>query len=89
MDKNTIIKRAALGIILFICIINAWWFIAVPVGIIGCVYFDFYVESVIAGVMYDSLFGMISSMGIRAYIGTMISLFILMIISVSKKFIRK
>ncbi len=50
--------RIALDAIVFIAVLLGWWYVAIPIGIIGAWVFPRYAELVIAGFLYDILFGM-------------------------------
>ena len=88
MNKN-ILFRIIVDLILLLSVLNGWWFIALPVGIIGMYMYPYFIESIIAGVMYDSLFGLISGMGIRVYMGMILAVFIYVSLSAIKKVVRK
>ena len=59
--------RITLDVILFLLVIFGWWFVAIPVAAIGAWVFPSYAEIVIAGFLYDALFGMNRGMGIMGY----------------------
>lgn len=86
--NRSIITRIVIDILIFFFIINGWWFIAVPLIGIGAWKFSFIPEIVIAGVMYDALFGMTSSYGVWGYVGTIVAAVIICIAQVIKKMIR-
>jgi hypothetical protein len=67
---TSIYSRIILSIIIAIAILNGWWFIAVPVLIFGTWLFSFSLEWIVAGVIYDALFGMAPGMGLWGYAGT-------------------
>jgi len=43
-------------LMIIVCLAAPWW-VALPLGIIGIVLFPWYVEIIIAGALYDTLFG--------------------------------
>jgi hypothetical protein len=55
--------RIALDAIVFISVLLGWWFVAIPVGIVGAWVFPRYAELVIAGFIYDVLYSMPHGMG--------------------------
>jgi hypothetical protein len=83
-----IILRISLYIVIFLSIIAGWWLVAVPLLIFGAWQLSFRVELIIAGLMYDSLFGMIPGTGVWGYIGTIVSLAILLVFITLKRILR-
>ncbi len=80
---NKPLTRILIDLILFISVLNGWWFVALPLVILVGWFFPFFIELLIAGIMYDSLFGFTPSLGTSGYQGTIsagvlfIALFIL------------
>jgi len=56
-----------LDVIVFVSVLFGWWYIAIPVGVIGAWVFPRYAELAIAGFIYDALFGIGRGMGIFGY----------------------
>jgi hypothetical protein len=69
-------------------ILNGWWLLALPLLIVGIWKFSFKAEILIAGIIYDALFGMIPGTGLHGYIGTITAIFILIILGLFKKLVR-
>ncbi len=88
MNKK-ILPRIIIDLILFLSVLNGWWFVALPLGLIGAYMYAHFVEIIIAGIIYDSLFGYIPGMGNRAYIGTIVAVVIYGTLSGLKKVVRK
>ena len=88
MNKK-IISRIIINLILCVSVLNGWWFVAVPLGLIGAYVYSYFVEIIIAGIAYDSLFGLVPGMGIRAYMGIIISGVGIGVVGLMKKVIRK
>ena len=88
MKTNAYI-RIFLDILVFAFIINAWWFIALPIALVCAWFFSYYLELIIAGIAYDSLFGMVGIMGIWGYGGTIISLTLFLVVVFLKKVMRR
>ncbi|MES2314925.1 MAG: hypothetical protein V4524_03275 [Patescibacteria group bacterium] len=86
--NRSIIFRILIDIALFISIINGWWFIAFPLVLIGIWRLYFVVEIIVAGIMYDALFGMIPAAGIWGYAGTITACIILVVFYFLKKIVR-
>ena len=74
--KSKVITRIIIDLLLAVSVLQGWWFIALLLGIIGLWMFPYYIELIIAGIVYDSLFGMIPKMGWKEYIGTILSVVI-------------
>ncbi len=87
--KNIFIIRIIVDVVIAFAVIQGWWFIALPLGLIGCWSFPYYVEIFIAGIAYDSLFGMIPEIGYRGYLGIIVSVTGLILVAWSKKIVRR
>ncbi len=88
MTKNTI-HRLVFDIIIMVCIIQGWWFIALPLGIIAIWKFNNFIEIILFGFMYDILFGVFSKMTMWSYIGSIVTVIILFVFTFAKKIVRK
>lgn len=84
-----VLARIAFDLVIAVCILNGWWFIAVPVGIAAAWFFPYFVELIIAGVAYDAVFGMIPGSGVKGYAGTVAAIVILVALALLKKVVRK
>jgi hypothetical protein len=85
---NNPLTRIAVDVILFASILNGWWFIAMPLVILVGWFFPFFIELLIAGVMYDALFGFTPSLGIAAYQGTISAAILFIALFILKKVMR-
>ncbi len=83
-----IIIRLIIDIAIALAVLNGWWFIVLPLSFVGIWIFPFFIEIVIAGWVYDSLFGFVPEMGLWGYAGTLTSVLFLSIISLVKGSIR-
>ena len=81
--------RIITNLIIFIAVIHGWWFVALPIAIVGCWFFPYYIEIIISGFVYDALFRMISGVGFVAYLGTIISITVFTGLVIIKQNIRK
>lgn len=88
MNKQSIF-RIILDILIVISVINAWWFVALPLAVLGMWKSLYFIEIIIAGIAYDSLFGFVSAMGVWGYVGTMTSIVVFGVIIIFKKIVRK
>jgi hypothetical protein len=80
--------RIIIGIILFISVIQGWWFIAVPLCLYGSWRYPLYLETLMAGIAYDSLFGYNHPAGLQGYLGTAVAAGIVILILILKKVMR-
>lgn len=87
--KHKIALRLILDIPLAFAVIEGWWFAALPLGLIGAWAFPYYFEIFIAGVVYDSLFGLVPDMGIKGYAGMIVATAVLSMIGGFKKVTRR
>ena len=76
--------RITLDVIVFVSVLFGWWFVAIPVGIVGAWVFPRYAELVIAGFLYDLIFGIGRGMGIFGYAYLISSVIILGVVSYLK-----
>ncbi|MES2216380.1 MAG: hypothetical protein V4481_03720 [Patescibacteria group bacterium] len=83
-----IITRIIIDIAILLCLIHGWGFVALPLGIVGALVFPFYIELILAGVMYDALFGFTAGQGFAGYLGTIISTVFIFIVIIIKKIMR-
>ena len=83
------ILRIIVDILVFASVVYGWWFVFVPLSVFGLATFPRYFEIIVAGIMYDSLFGFAPGLGVRGYLGTAISIFLFVISSLTKRMIRK
>lgn len=74
---------------MFFCVLNGWWYIALVLAIFSAWSFEYFVEAIIAGIMFDSLFGYLKPIGITGYYGTIFSLSIFVTVELLKKFLRR
>jgi hypothetical protein len=88
MNKNLVL-RIVIDILIFVSVLNGWWFFALPLGLFGSYYFPYFAELVLAGVAYDSLFNFMPDTGLRYVIATIIAVVIVSVIGGLKKVIRK
>lgn len=82
-------KRIILDIVIFFAVIQGWWFVALPLGIVGAMRYPYYLELVVAGLMFDSLFGLSLDTGAYSYAGSIVSIVVFAVVAVLKRFLRK
>ena len=56
--KNNLALRIGIDIVIAVCVIFGWWYIAVFIAAIMFFKFPYYIELLAAGFAYDALFGM-------------------------------
>lgn len=88
MNKQIII-RIFIDLLIVIMVINGYWLIALPLAIIGTYLFSYFIEIIIAGLIYDSLFGLISGNGFWDYIGIIFTTFSWIIVVSLKGVVRR
>lgn len=87
--NRKIIYRIILDLIIILLVFNALWFFALPLSLLGAWFLPNFIEIIIAGIAYDSLFGMGNEMGVYGYVGTIVSILILIVVWVMKKVVRE
>ncbi len=86
--SHSLIFRILIYLATIFSVINGWWFIALPLLLLGAWKFSFRIEIILAGVAYDALFGMVRGTGLWGYIGTITAVCILILFMVLKKIVR-
>jgi hypothetical protein len=87
--NNNIFARIIIDIVIAFSVTQGWWFIALPLGLLGCWFFPYYLEIFMAGVAYDSLFGMVPDVGYKGYFGLIISAIGLFVVAGLKRIVRR
>ena len=87
--NKTLSFRIILDVLIAVSLLNGWWFFALLLSIAGCYFFSYFVEGIVAGVIYDSLFGFVAGMGVRAFAGTIIMVVVTCSIAGLKTVLRK
>lgn len=80
--------RILLDIFLLFIILHGWWFIALPLGILGLWKFNQYWEIILLGFIYDSLFNFNSELGVLSYTGSILTVLLYLILILLKKISR-
>ena len=86
--KYSFLIRSCIYLISLYALLNGWWFIVLPLMIIGAWQFSFRLEIIFAGLIYDGLFGMSPGMGLWGYAGTIVAVGIIIIQLILKKVVR-
>lgn len=81
--------RIVLNIIILFCVIEGWWFFALPLALVCVWRFPLFVEIIVFGVVYDLLFGMVENVSIWGYVGIFIGVVIFAFTTILKKIVRK
>ena len=82
------IFRITIDIAIFLCLVQAWWYFALLLALIGIWNFGFYIEIVIAGLIYDALYGSTTVKGWAGSIGLIVGAILFVVMTVMKKMIR-
>ena len=83
-----LIGRIVLDILLIISVIQGWWYFALLLGIIGVWNFGFFIEIIIAGFLYDSLFGPIKQINLNGSVGLIAAAVLFIVLVIAKKLVR-
>ncbi|MEA2715340.1 MAG: hypothetical protein QOG91_368 [Candidatus Parcubacteria bacterium] len=81
--------RSLFGLLILLGLLQGWWFLILPVGLFGAWAWPLYVEIILAGFVYDSLYGFAPSIGLWGYLGTLVSLSIVILTAGLKMVVRK
>lgn len=89
MNKN-IIYRIIVDISIAIFILQGWWFVALPILLVSAWKFPGYVEIVVAGIAYDSLFNYSTeTASLLEYVGVLTTTAIFVCLFFVKQLLRK
>ncbi len=83
-----LIARIILDIIIFLCLVQGWWYFALLLALIGLWNFGMYIEIILAGLIYDALYGSVAVKGVAGSAGLIIGLVIFIVLTVIKKTVR-
>lgn len=89
VKSNHVWIRIFVDLLMVISVLEGWWFVALPLGLVCAWLFSFYIEILVAGIVYDSLFGLVPEMGLKGYLGTIVAAVIIVITSGLKRVVRK
>jgi hypothetical protein len=81
--------RLLLDLAIFLSVLFGLWFVVLPLGVIAAWYYSFFLEFILAGIVYDSLFGMVRGMGAWGYVGTIVSIIFWALVIGLKKVLRR
>jgi hypothetical protein len=87
--NNKIFIRIIIDIVIGITIIYGWWPLALVVVLIGIWMYDYFFEAIIAGLAYDSLFGLVPETGSIGYLGIISSVVLFTVMIALKKTLRR
>ena len=87
--SKTIVVRAALVVVILFLVMNAWWFVALPLAILGAWFLAGFVELILLGLIFDALFGMTAALGILGYVGTIVAVVVFLMVSLVKRVVRR
>jgi hypothetical protein len=83
------IYRIILDILIALCIIQGWWFIALPLCILGIWRHGYFLEILLAGFAYDALFGAGTDIAVMRYVGISVATAVFVIFLFLKKMLRR
>jgi len=87
MNKTAL--RILLDLSILLSVVNGWWLVAMIISIIASWRFDNFFEVIIAGVIFDSLFGYNLNHSLFGYAGTFSGILIFVLVMLSKKTLRR
>ncbi len=80
--------RVIIDIAIFLCLVQAWWYFALLFALIGIWNFGFYIEMIIAGLIYDALYGSTNWRDVSGSIGLIVGGILFIVLTVVKKMVR-
>ena len=83
-----LIFRIIIDIAIFLCLVQAWWYFALLLAIIGIWNFGFYVEIILAGLVYDALYGSMAVKGFAGSVGLIVGAILFVVLTVIKRMVR-
>jgi hypothetical protein len=86
---NRTFIRIILDILIFLSVLQGWWLFVLLFGVVGAWKYSFFIEFVIAGIVFDSLFGLVPERGVGSYLATILSLILTIAIGGLGNVIRK
>ena len=89
MDKRRTVIRLVIDLLIAFFIINGWWFLALLLALYGLWKFQYFVECIIFGIAFDSLFGFMKDIHIYSYLGTIIGFVTFISVVLFKNMVRK
>ena len=66
--------RILLDAAIVVCILLGWWYIALPLAILCAWVLPCYLELVLGGIFFDSLYGIGRGLGLMGFLGVIASL---------------
>jgi len=87
--KIKIILRIIVDVLLAFSIFNGWWTLSLVIGVLSIWYFRTFIEIIVAGVAYDSLFGMTPGMGVWGYAGTIVATILFLLETLLRQVVRR
>ncbi len=87
--ENNFVLRIIFDLLLLVLIISGLWYIALIIGIVSVWRFSYFIELMIFGILFDSLFGYSQELGIYGYGGTVVSIILFILINLFKNVLRR
>lgn len=86
--SNSLRLRIGIDIALLLSLLAGWWFVALPLVVVGIWLYPFFIEGIIAGSIFDALYGFVPGVGLWAYSGTIGSVLVFGLGTFLKKKVR-
>lgn len=87
--NNTVGRRIILDLILLLSIMEGWWLVAFLIAIVIAMLYRYPFEIIVAGVIYDSLFGLLPGAGITGYAGTIAMICVFLVVRGMHRWVRR
>jgi hypothetical protein len=87
--NRRIVIRIAVDAFIAVAVIQGWWYAALAVGLVAAWSYDFFPELIVAGIAYDSLFGLSEVLRLGSFLGTIVSVIALVLAGGIKKVVRR
>ena len=88
-SKIFMLIRLIIDVVFFGSVIHGWWFVALLSGMIGTLRYRWFPEILIAGIAYDSLFGLLPGQEIHNYAGIITALVLFIVSRVLRSILRE
>lgn len=87
--KHKLAKRLILDLLLIFSVLNGWWAFSLFFGLIGLCLFDYFIEIIFAGIIFDSIFGQNTGSGFWSYFGIVFSILFFALITWLRQVLRR
>lgn len=82
------IRRIIFALAILACLVQGWWYAALIIAILAAWNHKMYVELIIGGLIYDSMYGPVSMNNLTTHIGLTMCAVLFVLIGIMKRVIR-